>query len=168
MAGLAIGGLTILLALIGSALGGGAGCCNCLIPIGGGVLAVYLYTKNSSAPITPGDGAKLGAIAGAVGGLLYLIIGVPLSYFVSAAAVEAQLAQLRDRGMNFPEALSGLVLFFVVGLIAAIVYTILATIGGLIGAAIMGKNRPGGAAMPPPPPPAGGYGGGSGGSGYGT
>lgn len=167
MAGLAIGGLTILLALVGSVLGGGSGCCSCLIPIGGGVLAVYLYAKNSSAPLTPGDGAKLGAIAGAVGGLLYLVIGVPLSYVVGAAAVQAQFAQLREQGLNLPEALTGFALFLVAGVISAIVFTILATLGGLIGAAIFGKNRPdGGAAMPPPPPPVN-YGGGTGGSGFG-
>lgn len=166
MAGLGVGALMIVLGLIGTVVPF-AGCCNCLLPIGAGVLAIYLYAKDSSAPITPADGAKLGAIAGAAGGLLNLVIGTPLSYFVNSAVMEAQFAQLRDQGVNLPASLTGLALFIVMGIIGAIVFVILAAIGGLIGAAIFGKNRPGGA-TPPPPPPAGNYGGGggTGGTGY--
>jgi hypothetical protein len=159
MAGLGIAAVMILLGLIGTVVPG-VGCCNCLLPIAAGVLAVYLYAKNSSGPLTPADGAKLGAIAGVAGGLLNLIIGTPLSYFVNSAVMEAQFAQLRNQGVNLPASLSGLALFIVAGIIGAILFVILAAIGGLIGAAIFGKNRPGGAM--PPPPPAGNYGGGSG------
>jgi hypothetical protein len=47
-----------------------------------------------------------------------------------------------------------------------------AVAGGAIGAAVLGKNRPGGTGMPPPPPPTdygtgGGYGGTGTGGGYG-
>lgn len=174
IAGVAIGGLTILMALIGSYVPG-AGCCNCLFPIGGGVLAVYLYSQKSPARVEPKDGAMLGAIAGAVGGLLYLLIGVPLSYFVNAAMMESQFEQMRQSGVNIPLALTGFALFFVFGLIGAVVFALLSTVGGLIGSAIFGKNRPG-AMPPPPPPPPTNYGGGGtqppmnppGGSGYGS
>jgi hypothetical protein len=166
MAGLGVAAIMIVLGLIGTVVPG-VGCCTCLLPIGAGVLAVYLYAKNSSAPLTPADGAKLGAIAGVAGGLLNLIIGTPLSYFVNAAVMEAQFAQLRDQGVNLPASLSGLALFIVMGIVSAIIFVILAAIGGLIGAAIFGKNRPGGA-MPPPPPPTGGYGGPGSGGGYGS
>ena len=168
MAGLGVGAVMILISLIGTVVPF-AGCCNCLLPIAAGVLAVYLYAKGSSGPLTPADGAKLGAIAGAAGGLLNLIIGTPLSYFVNAAVMEAQFAQLRDQGVSLPASLTGFALFLVMGIIGAVVFVILAAIGGLIGAAIFGKNRPGGA-TPPPPPPAGNYGGGgsSTGSGFGS
>lgn len=162
MAGLIVGAVMILIGLVGTVVPG-AGCCNCLLPIGAGVLAVYLYAKNSSAPLTPADGAKLGAIAGVAGGLLNLIIGTPLSYFVNAAVMEAQFAQLRDQGVTLPASLTGFALFLVMGIVGAVVFVILAAIGGLIGAAIFGKNRPGGAV---PPPPAN-YGGGSS-SGFGS
>jgi hypothetical protein len=172
MAGLGVGAVMILLALIGSVVPF-AGCCNCLLPIAAGVLAVYLYTKNSPTAIDPKDGAMLGAIAGVAGGLLNLIIGTPLSYFVNSAMMTAQFAQLRDQGVSLPESLTGFALFFVMGIVGAIFFVILATIGGLIGAAIFGKKGPGGmnANVPPPPPPVnyggtqppsgGGYGGGS-------
>lgn len=165
MAGLGVAAVMIVLGLIGTVVPG-VGCCTCLLPIGAGVLAVYLYAKNPSAPLTPADGAKLGAIAGVAGGLLNLIIGTPLSYFVNSAVMEAQFAQLRDQGFNLPASLTGFALFLVAGIISAIFFVILAAIGGLIGAAIFGKNRPGAGGAPPPPPPAN-YGG-AGGSGFGS
>jgi hypothetical protein len=190
MAGLAIGAVIIVMGLIGSVIPG-VGCCNCLLPIAAGILAVYLYNKNSHATVDPKDGAMLGAIAGVAGGLLNLIIGTPLSYFVNSAVMSAQFAQLRDQGVSLPESLTGFPLFFVMGIVGAIFFTILSTIGGLIGAAIFGKKGTGvggggGSTMPPPPPPAnygggtqppagggysgggGGYGGGSGGGTYGS
>ena len=173
MAGLGVGAVMIVMALIGSVVPF-AGCCNCLLPIGAGVLAVYLYTKNSPVAVDPKDGAMLGAISGVAGGLLNLVIGTPLSYFVNAAVMEAQFAQLREQGVTLPESLTGLALFLVMGVIGAVVFVILATIGGLIGAAIFGKKGSGvggGSAMPPPPPPMN-YGGGGAqppaGGGYGT
>ena len=175
MAGLGVGAVIIVLSLIGSVIPG-VGCCNCLLPIAAGILAVYLYTKNSPVAVDPKDGAMLGAIAGVACGLLNLIIGTPLSYFVNSAVMEAQFAQLRDQGINLPASLTGLALAIVFGIIGAVIFTILATIGGLIGAAIFGKKGTGvggggGSTMPPPPPtnyggggtqpPAGGtYGGG--------
>ena len=167
MAGLGVAAVMIVLGLIGSVIPG-VGCCNCLLPVAAGVLAVYLYSQNSSVPLDPAGGAKLGAIAGVAGGLLNLIIGTPLSYFVNSAVMEAQFAQLRDQGVNLPASLTGLALFIVMGIVSAVVFIILAAIGGLIGAAIFGKKGPGGAGAPPPPPPPGNYGGGAGTSGYGS
>jgi hypothetical protein len=161
MAGLGVGAVMILMALIGSIVPF-AGCCNCLLPIAAGILAVYLYTKNSPAGIDPKDGAMLGAIAGVAGGLLNLIIGTPLQYFVNSAVMTAQFAQLRDQGVNLPESLTGFALFLVMGIFGAIFFVILSTIGGLIGSAIFGKKGTGagggGSTMPPPSYP-GNYGG---------
>jgi len=157
--GAVFGVLTIFKALVGSVVRI-LGCCNCFLPIAGGVLAVYLYVKNSPAPVRIGDGAAVGAITGAIGGLLYLIIGMPLAYLVSAAAVEAQFQQLRQAGINIPGALGGFALFFVGGIIAFIMFIILALVGGLIGVPLFEKRKDG-ANMPPspPPPPPPGYGG---------
>src|SRR5688500_19988055 len=47
--------------------------CCCLWAILGGLLASYLYVKNSPTPVNAGDGAIVGAIAGVVGGLISLI-----------------------------------------------------------------------------------------------
>src|SRR5438270_12743569 len=52
--------------------------CCCAWAIVGGIIAANIYIKNSPAPVRPGDGAVLGAIAADIGGAINLIIGVPL------------------------------------------------------------------------------------------
>ena len=73
-----IGGVVIGLLSIIPIVNLGNICC-CLWAILGGLLATYLYVKNSPLPASPGDGAILGAIAGAVGGLIVIILGIPIS-----------------------------------------------------------------------------------------
>src|SRR6185295_5132476 len=53
--------------------------CCCLWAILGGLLATYLYVKNSPTPARAGDGAVLGVIAGAIGAVIYLAIGIPIA-----------------------------------------------------------------------------------------
>ena len=48
--------------------------CCCLWAILGGMLATYLYVKNSPTPANAGDGAVLGALAGLIGGVMVLPI----------------------------------------------------------------------------------------------
>ena len=151
IAGAILGVVIIVVALVGS-VARGVGCCNCLLPIGGGILAVYLYTKNGLGPIQSGDGAVLGLIAGAVAAVMYLIIGLPLAYFISAAAMAAQFEQLRESGINMPAGMSIGAIIIVGGIVGALIYVGLATVGGLIGASIFGKNRPASPPVPPPPP----------------
>jgi hypothetical protein len=130
--------------------------CCCLWAIGGGILAVYLYIKNTRTPMQPADGAVLGAMTGGVAAVVYVIIGLPLMLIVGMAQMEAQMAQIRQTGVDIPFA--GMTLAIVGLLMMVIVLVVSATIGGLIGVPIFGK----GAAAPPPPPPpaAGGFGGG--------
>src|SRR4051794_23616879 len=79
------------------------GCCNCLWPIGAGMLAVSLYVKKSPVPASIGDGAMMGAVSSLIGGLIYLIIGVPVAYFLNANAMAQQFEQLRAQGINIPD-----------------------------------------------------------------
>ena len=150
-------------ALIGGAIAGVLSiipvvnyCC-CLWAIGGGLLAVYLYIKNTRTPMTPGDGAMLGAMAGGIGAVIYLIISIPLSILIGAAMMQAQMEQMRQAGIDIP--FGGVALMIVGAIMGAVGIAILATVGGLIGVPIFGKNA--GGAAPPPPPPAG-FGGGPG------
>src|ERR1041384_6736455 len=62
--------------------------CCCIWGIGGGGLASFLYINESPTKIGPGDGAMLGALAGVVGAVIYIIIGVPIAYFITGAAME--------------------------------------------------------------------------------
>jgi hypothetical protein len=134
--------------------------CCCLWALGGGALAVYLYVKSGPPRMTPGDGAMLGAIAGGVGAAIYLVISIPLSILIGAAMMQAQMEQMRQAGIDIP--FGGMALMVVGAIMGAIGIAVLTTLGGLIGAAIFGKNV--GTGTPPPPPPPSGFGGPTGGS----
>ena len=118
--------------------------CCCIWAIGGGGLACYLYMKSSPVPISTGDGAVLGALAGVIGAVLYLIIGIPIAYFISGAAMEDAF---RQANIHLP--FTGLLLFIVSGLIGGLVLLVLSVIGGLIAVPIFEKRKN----APPPPPP---------------
>lgn len=134
------------------------GSCCCLWAIGGGLLAVYLYVKDTPVQMTPADGATLGAIAGGIAAAISLIIGLPVAMIFGAAAMTDAFQRA-----NVQIPFTGMALMVVSTIIRAVIILALAAVGGLIGAAIFGKKGPGGAATPPPPPPApANYGGGSG------
>ena len=118
--------------------------CCCIWGIGGGALAGFLYIKGSPTPVRPGDGAMIGALAGLIGALIYLIIGVPIAYFFSAAALEDALAR---SGVQVP--VTGLLLFILSGLLAGVILLVLSVIGGLLAVPIFEKRKDG---TPPPPP----------------
>lgn len=137
-----------------------SGCCF-LWAIAGGALAVFLYLKNSPAPLSMGDGAKLGAMAGVVGAVISLVLGIPfMALGIGSAAVNNPDLARAGIGAGIM-AVGG-----IVGLILRAAFVIgFAALGGIIGVALFGKNRPGGAGTPPPPPT--GFGGPTGDAGYG-
>lgn len=135
-----------------------AGCCNCLWPIAAGVLATMFYVKNSPTPATMADGAILGALAGVIGGLIYLVVGLPLSVLINGLA--AMDAQVRQFNPDFP--ISGVILLVISGIIGFVIFVVLATIGGVIGVPIFEKRK--GTIETPPPPQDFGSGPGPGGS----
>lgn len=120
--------------------------CCCIWAIGGGALAGFLYIKSSPTPVPTGDGAIVGALAGVVGGLIYLIIGLPIALVFGAAEMEAQF---RRSGIQMP--FSGTLLLVVGALIAALCLLVLATLGGVLSIPIFEKRK---GDVPPPPPPA--------------
>jgi len=119
--------------------------CCCIWSIGGGVLAAYLYIKDSPTQVTTGDGAMVGGLAGVVGAIIYLVIGLPIAILFGMAAMEEQLTR---SGVQLP--FSGVLLMIVSGIVAAIILAVLATLGGLIGVAIFEKRKGSGIAPPPP------------------
>ena len=123
--------------------------CCCIWAIGGGVLAGMLYINSSPVPVKTGDGAVVGALAGVVGAVIYLIIGLPIALLRGTADVETQLAR---SGVHLP--FTGTVLLLVGGIVAAVALLVLATLGGLLAVPIFEKRKPG--APPPPPPETGG------------
>jgi len=124
--------------------------CCCLFGIGGGVVAGLIYIKGSPTRVSIGDGAMVGALAGVVGGIIYLIIGIPITLFVGAAELERAFSQY-GRQMPF----SGTVLIIISSIVGAIGLIILSSVGGILSVPIFEKRKE---EIPPPPPAApGGY-----------
>lgn len=141
-------------------------CCCCLLALGGGVLTVFLYAKDTKLPVSPAEGAKLAAVAGGIAAVIYFVINLVLSLIIGSAAMAAQMAQMEQAGVSVP--LSGMALQFFGSLVGAIGVGVLTVLGGVLGAAIFGKGQSGPSAPPPPPPASGGSGGyGNPGGGYG-
>ena len=122
------------------------GCCNCVWPIAAGLLATMFYVKESPTPATMADGAIVGALGGVVGGLIYLVIGLPLSFLING--VTAMDAQVRQLNPNLP--IGGVVLLIIGGIIGFVIFVVLATLGGVLGIPIFEKRK-GTVAAPPPP-----------------
>lgn len=136
--------------------------CCCLWAIVGGILASYLYVKNSPVPANAGDGAIVGAIAGAVGAVIYLVLGIPLS-LLSGEAIQGMMinlvenldprqAELFRTQMEASRGdMSRVIIESLVGAVLLFVFTV---IGGVIGIPLFEKRK--GGPVPPPPPPPGG------------
>jgi hypothetical protein len=120
--------------------------CCCLWGIGGGAVAGLIYIKGSPTRVSIGDGAMIGALAGVVGAVIYLIIGLPIALLIGAAAMQQAFAQ---SGVHIP--FSGTVLLVVGNLIGGICLIILAAVGGILSVPIFEKRKD----VVPPPPPAG-------------
>ena len=120
--------------------------CCCIWSIGGGALAAFIYIKSSATPVGLGDGAMVGGLAGVVGGILYLIINLPITVLV--VGVAGMSSQLRQAGVNIP--FSPILLVIISSIVTAVILAVLATLGGVIGVAIFEKRK--GDSLAPPPP----------------
>lgn len=135
----------------------------CLGVMIGGAVATQQYTSRTRTPVESGDGAVLGALAGAGGAILQPILNWALRPFglgirdISMSMMEGMQGQ---PGMS-PEMMQqlqtspslGAILFNLV--IGIIVYAIFGAIGGAIGAAIFGGDEQGGDIQPGGPRPGG-------------
>ena len=143
-----------------------ANCC-CLWVLAGGAVAAHLRQQQQpTLPITAGDGAVAGLLAGLVGAVVWLIISAPIHFLmwpIQARIMENILSQAQD----VPDAMrfwtTGLqsgaftVLQLFVGFcVMLVIGAIFGAIGGALGVAIFGKRQPPvmPPAVPPQPPPA--------------
>lgn len=133
--------------------------CCCLWVFGGGIVAAYVLQQNDPAPITAGDGAVVGLLAGIVGAFVYLIVSVPVSILVAPMErliVQRFIERMGEMPPEFREfAARGLgtglrlLLGFFFWLVVGAAFS---TIGGLIGQAIFQKKAPPGVIDVTPPP----------------
>jgi hypothetical protein len=154
MGGLVMG---VLSALPGVSLGN---CCCCAWLVTGGVIAAYVLQSNTPGPVTMGDGALVGLLAGLFGAVVNTIISVPMN--ILTGPFQQQLIQrFTDAQPDLPDnvrqmvdnmgvgALSvvGTVMTFFMMLVLGAVFS---SLGGLLGAFFFKKKV---APEPPPPPP---------------
>ena len=137
--------------------------CCCAWAILGGILASYLYVKNSATPANAGDGALVGAMAGGIGAVIYLILGIPLAILSGGVMREMMINLMANLDPRQAEIFrqqmemqgSGISGIIIQSLIGAVLLVVFAVIGGLIGIPLFEKRKGGGAVPPPPPAPGG-------------
>lgn len=129
---------------------GNLNACCCLWVVVGGALTSYLLQERTAVPITAGDGALAGLLAGAIGAVITSVLspivalatGVTMAEQIEGALaggdlppqIADALAQVRD----VPTAMWFLVSF----VLALIVYPMFSVIGGLLGVAMFRRNVP--------------------------
>ncbi len=153
-------------------------CVCCAWVIGGGVLAAYMYVKDSPVPVTLGRGVGLGLVTGLIGTIVCALFSLPMYlmlYRGGRLSFAEQLRQTLDQVPNIPsetrEALRAMadrggmdVLVLVFGLLFMfVIYSLFAMLGGAVGVALFEKRKLGAPTdtppyqppidMPPPPPP---------------
>jgi len=130
--------------------------CCCLWIISGGLVAAYVLQQNQPTPITPGDGALIGLLAGLAGAGIYLVLSIPITFLVAPLQRQV-LERLMERANGMPPEFReymggyvggalGLMLGFVLMLMLGAVFS---TIGGLLGAVFFRKGLPPATDVPP-------------------
>ena len=140
------------------------GNCCCLWVIGGGMVAAYLLQQNQATPITPGDGATVGLLAGLVGAAVHLVLSIPLAFItgpMQARMMQRILSRANDMppemrhafesfGAGAAGSIIGLLIGFVFMLVVGVIF---GALGGMLGALFFKKDQP--PQAPPPMGPAG-------------
>ncbi len=148
---------------------GAFNCVCCAWVIGGGVLAAYLYVKDSSVPVTLGRGVALGLLTGIIGTIVFALFSIPIHLFASGMNVMEHVRQTLDQVPNIPpESRRMMESFFARGGMGAFIYafylitmlvifSLFGMLGGAIGVALFEKRKPGAPSIEPPPyqPPSG-------------
>lgn len=124
-------------------------CLCCLWIIGGGMLSAYLLIKDSSVPLSAGDGAIVGIFAGIFAAVVEFIISIPFR-----AVTDKFMRNMIDRFSEYYEemprgleswfqegSLETSFLWAIIGLIISVViFSALGALGGIIGISIFGKK----------------------------
>ncbi len=140
-------------------------CACCILVIGGGFLASYLYMKDypSDQPrVTYGDGALLGLLAGLFGAVVDTVISIPIELMFGGFGNQEALDRLRDtldippQLVEFLETmmaggLSAMGIFFSL-VFGGVIFSVFAMVGAVLGVAILGPKGGGGPGSARPKP----------------
>jgi hypothetical protein len=132
--------------------------CCCLWVVCGGAVAAYVLQQNQPTPITPGDGALAGLLAGVSGAFIYLLLSIPITMVMSPME-RVMMERIIESGRVPPEFrqylgtyAGGFVQLAVGFFFMLVIGSLFATVGGVIGAALFRKQPPPGTAGPAGPP----------------
>ena len=156
------GGL-IIGVLFGAPILNYANCLCCAPVILGGFLSVFFYKKDllpEMPPLESSDGWKLGAMAGAIGGVIATVLSQFFQLFTGAesrAEFDKMIEQMEGQSaVTFLEMMRDFMdspLAIVVGLVVSVfICTIFGLLGGLIGASVLKPKQPPANLFPPRPP----------------
>jgi len=137
-------------------------CACCIMVIGGGVLASFIYLRNYPATIPPatyGDGALLGILTGLFGTVFWAFIHIAIMFLKSLMGFSAAGIEIAREALSNPDIppevrellqeilgnyMSGEALtpiFLLISIVMmAVIAVIFATIGSIIGVALFQKN----------------------------
>jgi hypothetical protein len=133
---------------------GAANCCCCLWVLSGGALATYLRQQSMPFQIDASEGALVGLMAGAIGGVIWAALAIPFE-MITGPYQRQVLDRILSTSPDFPPELREMMerttagaaaraLSITVNFVLSVVFGVL---GGLLGVAIFKKN------VPPQPPP---------------
>jgi hypothetical protein len=133
-----------------------ANCC-CLWVIAGGVLAAYIMQQNHPLPVSVGNGAAVGFLAGVFGAIIAFAVEIPIGHFITPMMPPFGYGGSRA-GRDLPPEVREVmrnvgphVFSIIVGVIFVVIELVFSTIGGLFGALVFRKASP--PSEPPLPPP---------------
>lgn len=144
--------------------------CCCAWVIGGGIFAAYLYVRESAEAVTLGRGLALGLLTGVIGGIVSVLMSLPLLYisFANTKVLEElskSVEHVPDLSPQVRETLQHLLSdplrslsFFATigGAMVTVMSAIFAMAGGAIGVALFEKRKPGQISAETPPAPTSG------------
>ena len=153
----AVMGALVIGVLSGLPVVGLGNCCCCAWIVSGGLVAAYLLQSNTREPITMGDGALVGLLAGIFGAVVNLVVSVPMNLLMGPFQ-QRMLRQFADSQPDLPDnvrqifdnvggrgvGIVGALLAFVMMLVLGAIF---ASLGGLLGAFFF-KKKPAPASPP--------------------
>ncbi len=125
-------------------------CLCCLWIIGGALLASFLLSKDSKVPLSSGDGAIVGALAGIIAAVVDFFVSIPFQA-MSDQFVRNIMEKFSEYADEIPQGwekflegggLESSMAMNILGLlIAAVVFSILGALGGILGMSMFGKKK---------------------------
>jgi hypothetical protein len=133
----------------------GLNACCCLWVVSGGLIAAYFLQQNRPTPLTPGDGALVGLLAGVIGVVITTVLSIPIDLIIGPMQRELVQRLVDSARTMSPEAqqffesfgdtsqlsLGSQIAFRAFGAVVfLIIGSIFSTLGGLLGAVIFSKR----------------------------